>query len=167
MNKKEAAEVLGVSPKTIERFVAQGKLKAVKVSGRTGLESSFDPAKVEALRVERATPIEALAQVETSQDRQPETVSQSEAIAMIAHAMQTISSRLDETRQLRAGNVEAETIADLSHLLTLDLKQAARLSGLSRSMLLDAIHNNKLKAQKLGRGWRIKRADLDKYIAGL
>ena len=47
---------------------------------------------------------------------------------------------------------------------TLNLKAADRLSGLSRGFLLEAIHDGSLKAAKRGRGWNIKRSDLDTYV---
>jgi excisionase family DNA binding protein len=43
--------------------------------------------------------------------------------------------------------------------------EAAQLSGLSRGHLREAIEEKKLKARIIGRGWRVKRADLDAYVA--
>jgi excisionase family DNA binding protein len=59
------------------------------------------------------------------------------------------------------------SIADLAHKLMLTLAEAAALSNLSRNHLRQAIKTGTLKAQKIGRGWRIKRADLDAYVAAL
>jgi excisionase family DNA binding protein len=47
------------------------------------------------------------------------------------------------------------------HLLTLD--EAATLSGLSKNHLTDAIHSGKLKARKIGRGWKVKPVNLKSY----
>jgi excisionase family DNA binding protein len=49
----------------------------------------------------------------------------------------------------------------------LTLQEAAALSNLSRAHLRQAIRCGKLKAKIIGRGWRIKRADLDTYVRAL
>jgi len=59
------------------------------------------------------------------------------------------------------------SIADIAHKLLLTLPEAAALSNLSRAHLRRAIHGESLKAKKLGRGWRIKRADLNVYVSEL
>jgi excisionase family DNA binding protein len=59
------------------------------------------------------------------------------------------------------------SIAEVAHKLMLTLAEAAALSNLSRNHLRQAIKNGTLKAQKIGRGWRIKRADLDAYVSAL
>lgn len=51
--------------------------------------------------------------------------------------------------------------------LLLNIADAQQLTGLSRLFLLGAIKEEKLKAQKIGRGWKIKRKDLDIYIDNL
>jgi excisionase family DNA binding protein len=59
------------------------------------------------------------------------------------------------------------SVADISHKLLLTLPEAAALSNLSRGFLLKAIREGKLKAQKIGRGWRIKNSDLEIYVRDL
>lgn len=59
------------------------------------------------------------------------------------------------------------SIADISHKLLLTLPEAAALSNLSRAFLLKAIREGRLKAQKIGRGWRIKNSDLEIYVRDL
>jgi excisionase family DNA binding protein len=51
--------------------------------------------------------------------------------------------------------------------LTLSLVEASQLSGLSRGHLREAIEAKKLKARIIGRGWRVKRDDLDLYVKKL
>ncbi len=51
--------------------------------------------------------------------------------------------------------------------LTLSLVEASQLSGLSRGHLREAIEAKKLKARIIGRGWRVKRDDLDLYVRKL
>jgi excisionase family DNA binding protein len=52
--------------------------------------------------------------------------------------------------------------------LTLTLAEAAELSGLSRGFLREAIAKKKLKGIRgAGRGFRIKRSDLETFVRGL
>jgi len=55
----------------------------------------------------------------------------------------------------------------LADKLTLSLMEAAQLAGLSRNHLREAITEGKLKARIIGRGWRVKRSDLDAYVRRL
>ncbi|HEY9299382.1 MAG TPA: helix-turn-helix domain-containing protein, partial [Phormidium sp.] len=48
--------------------------------------------------------------------------------------------------------------------LLLTISEAQSLTGLSREFLREAIASGELKAKVIGRGWRIKRLDLDKFI---
>ena len=59
------------------------------------------------------------------------------------------------------------SIADAAQKLLLSLPEAAALSGLSRNHLRQAIKEENLKSRKIGRGWRIKRADLEAYVRKL
>jgi excisionase family DNA binding protein len=59
------------------------------------------------------------------------------------------------------------TVADIAQKLVLTLAEASILSNLSRTHLREAISCGKLKGKIIGRGWRIKRADLDIYVRSL
>jgi excisionase family DNA binding protein len=52
----------------------------------------------------------------------------------------------------------------IEHKIILSVDEAAALTSLSRNFLLKAVKEGKLKAQIMGRGWRVKRADLDAYV---
>jgi excisionase family DNA binding protein len=51
--------------------------------------------------------------------------------------------------------------------LTLTLNDAAQLSGLPRSFVVQSVHGGKLKAIKLGRSHYVKRSDLDDFVRNL
>jgi len=59
------------------------------------------------------------------------------------------------------------SVADLAAKLMLSLSECSRLSGLSRNHLRQAIEDKKLKARIIGKGWRVKRSDLDAYVQKL
>ncbi len=55
----------------------------------------------------------------------------------------------------------------LAEKLTLSLADASLLAGLSENWLRKAIKEDKLRAAKRGRGWNIKRVDLEAYVRKL
>lgn len=165
MNKREAAAAVGVSTKTLERFVTEGKLHPKKVHGPTGLQNEFDEAEIEALARERATPIsEARPAVERQAEKRQEQTQaimrrnsgNTDALAMLAQLIRP------------TGKPGAPAVAIESKVF-LTVKEAAALSGLGVSHLEDAVKRKKLKAHKLAhvRGRRIKRQDLDAYTEKL
>jgi excisionase family DNA binding protein len=53
--------------------------------------------------------------------------------------------------------------------LVLSLREASAVAGIPRGRLLEAIESGKLKASKdtIGRGWRVKRLDVEMYVEKL
>jgi excisionase family DNA binding protein len=66
-----------------------------------------------------------------------------------------------------APNGHVATAIPVADKLTLSLIEASQLSGLSRGHLRVAITEKKLKARIIGRGFRVKREDLDLYVKKL
>jgi excisionase family DNA binding protein len=166
MTKEEVAEVLGCSTRQVERYTAAGKLGVKYEKGTTRKIPVYDRSQVEALKAELETPT-FKPSIERAQDA-PQTAiatrsdigasSLSELVAIISAAT------VEATRA--QGLLPSVPIADK---LVLSLKEAALLSGISRDRLLEAIESKKLKASKdkIGRGWRVKRDDLDSYVKKL
>ena len=86
-----------------------------------------------------------------------ELVSQSVSQPNLVTILQQISTVFE--RQLNA--------SDRAHRLMLDLRDASIISGLSKSYLKSAIKEGTLKAKLIGRGWKVKRSDLDQFISDL
>ncbi len=55
----------------------------------------------------------------------------------------------------------------IQYKLTLSLAEASALSGISRQRLRAAIKDGTLIAQIIGRGYRVKRTDLEDYVDSL
>ena len=70
------------------------------------------------------------------------------------------------SRMLKAFEAMASPVR-LTDKMTLTLTEAALLSGLARQHLRDAIDEGKLKGQIIGRGFKVKREDLDAYVRKL
>ncbi len=169
MDRKEAAEFLNVSEKTVSRYVANGKLPA----SRIGQSLVIDVGDLERLKTELATPVPATA-TETPRDtKERDKARQASTFLAVPTPSQTNTALalLEETRRdiadLKAGQDSARQgtasvpIAD-KPLLTLPEAQA--LTGLSRGILKAAIEGGELKAKQIGRAWRVKRADLEKWV---
>jgi excisionase family DNA binding protein len=60
--------------------------------------------------------------------------------------------------------LEAQTVGQK---ILLSLKDCRTLTGLSNGHLREAIHGGKLKGKIIGRGFKVKRADLDSYVSKL
>jgi excisionase family DNA binding protein len=78
-----------------------------------------------------------------------------EVLAKLADVAATVAGRDGKPQAL------------LGEKLTLSLDEAAELAGLSRGHLRAAVGDGSLQAKKIGRGWRVKRADLENYVEKL
>jgi excisionase family DNA binding protein len=156
LTKQEAADAIGVSTKTIEKFSAEGKLQSAKRSqpGRPPA-AVYHPGDVEALRKER------------NPDAQPFVLPRE------SQALQTTSPTASPTSQIVVASAVLDALGLAARAMTdavgkpepprlfLTLDQAAEFSGLPRSYLRELMREEKLPAIKTGRGWRIRRRDLE------
>ena len=164
MNRKQAADFLKVSEKTISRNVASGKLPSHYVEGKSGRELDLSEADLIAFRDGTSAGRDA----ETGQKRAGETA----AIVPVNPTPLTLENMPLE-QLLRA--IIAETLAarqDVSHvpissktLLTLD--EAAALTGVPRSILNQARKDEKLRAFKIGRAFRVGRTEAETFALSL
>ena len=178
MNKQEASKFLGVSEKTLERYKAAGRIAAktkrvIGTDGRSRQIIDFNESDLERLKRELdhqtvyPSVIDRHRQTETQTDTDTDTVSltntelqldrQTDSQTHLTVLLQQISRVFE--RQLDA--------SDRAQRLMLDLRDASILSGLSKSYLKSAIKDGTLKAKLIGRGWKVKRSDLDQFISDL
>jgi len=168
---KEAAEYLGVSVKTLERRIALGDISVAYVPGATGKLRTFDRAELD--RFKQAEAEKMVATTYVARPRVASVASDApDSPAMLqrlntGHNSGALIELIAAIEQARAQLPPALTVSDLSHKLTLSLVEAAQLSGLSRNHLRAAIEAKKLKARVIGRGWRVKKDDLQAYVRKL
>ena len=145
MNKLEAAEALGLSPRSINRAITAGKLHVTYVKSGKSSVATFDPAEVEALKNAPATVPAAKSQALThSRDR---------------------SIELTELLERLLTNGKPTVPVEAKLLLT--IVDAASLTSLSKQRLRAAIGAGTLKASMIGKGWKVKRSDLESFIQDL
>jgi excisionase family DNA binding protein len=162
MNKKEVSEFLGISTRLVEKYASEGRLGEITyVRGKTGKQAEYNQEAVERLKAALESPDTSLAT--TTPD----------ARLFVAQLVEAMTSReqahVKAIRGLLSGNIEEPRSASVrvSEKILLNLSDCRLLTGLSEANLREAIKTNKLKATIIGRGWKVKRQDLDKFIDGL
>lgn len=147
MNKREAAALLGVSERTVNRLVESGRLNVVHQKNAKGAsEALFEEAEVRAFK---------------------EAPSPSQGLVKRGERQSLAVREAGDLRELLASLLDRDGAVRTAEKLTLTLREAAKLAGLSRGFLLEAIKAGSLKAAKRGRGWNVKRSDLEAYIDSL
>ncbi len=158
MNKKEVAERLGVSTRLVERYSSDGRLGEITyVRGKTGKQADYEEAAVERLKAELEAPDKSVTALAANTRATGLVVASDADRERFITAIEKIAS------QGQHGPAQGVPIPDK---LVLSLKESAALAGIPRARLLQAIESGKLKASKdtIGRGWRVKRSDLDAYV---
>ena len=176
MNKKEAANFLDVSVRALERYVQQGRISVRYEKGKTRPTANFEPAELETFKTELNQPsykpaVQSRQNTSNIEFRQIATDVQPEADkAMVYSGNIGEISVVDKLAGIIEGllaKTEAQPTVPVADKLLLTLPEAQALTGLSKGFLRDAINNGELKAKIIGRSWRVKRSDLDEYIASL
>jgi excisionase family DNA binding protein len=174
MNKKQAAEFLRVSTRAIERYAAKGKITVTYTKNATGQAlAEFNDADLQRVKEEMGQP--PLPTRPTVEKKAIDThdISDNHDNGNGRSSLALVPKNLIDFAELLSIGVGKQLLTlqsqalPISDKLTLSLSEASQLSGLSRGFLIVAIKVKKLKAAKRGRGWNIKRIDLDSYIKKL
>lgn len=170
MNKQQAAEFLGVSVRALERYVQLGRISVKYEKGKTRPTANFDSDELEAFRalLNQPTIKPAVESRQTPTEPQPsedkpvlyaDEVAEKSEISIIDKLSSIIEGLLARS--------ETQPSVPIADKLLLTQTEAQALTGLSKDFLRDAIQEGTLKAKVIGRGWRIKRNDLEEFIASL
>jgi excisionase family DNA binding protein len=161
MTKKEAADFLGVTVRAIEGYAAKGRLHPTYATGQRGKVAMFDDAELARLKEERG-------QVVFTQPPSPEQPTQaSPENTNTALVAPSDNERFLALLEAITARPESTAPASIGEKILLTLSDASALTSLSANHLRDALHTGKLKGKIIGRGWKIKRADLDLYVKKL
>ncbi len=155
-----------MSTRAVERYTTQGRLSVTYEKGKTRSVAVYDRAELERLKEQLKQPTYPARPVVVS----PEESSQALTTTRPDRDVSEIVAVLARALEGRAPGPSSHlSLTEIAVKLVLSLKEASALAGISRDRLLEAIEGGKLKASKdtLGRGWRIKRADLDSYVKNL
>ncbi len=160
--KKEAADYLGISTRQLENYAKQGKLSVQYQRGRTGDVATFDDAELRKLKAE----------IDSRHMPRPSVVTDAPESHAMVRDLASDASRLPALQNLLGALLSSKatpvpSISDLAAKPLLTIAEAQRLAGLSRQTLLEAHHAGNLKLITIGRGYRVKRNDLDQFIKKL
>jgi excisionase family DNA binding protein len=163
LSKKEAAEYLGISSRTLERHVKDGKIGVRYQPGATNDVAMFDEQDLENFKNERQTPKVKPTVVQNNILQESSELADRSANNQIAQAsggflapliapFKDFSQRLFSSPFLLQGKI------------LVSLNEAQIITGLSREILMTAIKNGELESQIMGKAYRIKRKELERYI---
>lgn len=151
-SKREAAELLGVSTRGIERAVRRGHLNVVYHDSKHGKKAWFSPAELERYRQQQ-------------QARGPVGfMTGSGGGPTIGTVIPMVEMQPRAAAEPRRTMTKTVPIVDR---LTLTLAEAAQLSGLPRKFLVESVRSGALKSVKIGRIAFIKRSDLNLFVQSL
>jgi predicted DNA-binding transcriptional regulator AlpA len=188
LNKVEAAEYLGCTTRTLERHIKDKKIGVTYQQSKFGEIAMFDPQELEdfksgktatrTTRIVPATPYEQAEFIdESTPDNQGQIVpappqrelasrSRSESLPLgMDGLIAPIDNWFGRVVQAIENVGNRRTITELRSKPLVTLDEAQIITGLSREILIDAIKNGQLPTRIMGKAYRIKQADIDRYIS--
>jgi excisionase family DNA binding protein len=152
-SKREAALLLGVSTRGIERAVRRGHLSAIYHDSKHGKKAWFSSGDLERYRQQQQarSPVGFM----TGSGGGPTIGTLIPLVDMQPRPGPDVSRR---------GLSQTVPIVDR---LTLTLAEATQLSGLPRKFLAQSVRSGTLKSVKIGRIAFIKRSELDEFVRSL
>ncbi|BAZ66280.1 hypothetical protein NIES4106_10300 [Fischerella sp. NIES-4106] len=170
MNKQQAAEFLGVSVRALERYVQQGRISVKYEKGKTRPTANFNPTELETFKEElnqpTIKPVVEPRQITTEEYQNTDKLVH-EVGEITEFGELTVVDHLSSIIEALLTKSDLQPTVPIQAKLLLTIGEAQALTGLSREILRDAIVNKKLSAAMIGRSWRIKRSDLECFIANL
>jgi excisionase family DNA binding protein len=181
MNKQEAANLLEISQRSLERYTAQKRIGHTLRPGKTRPVLDYERAELERfkeeLKAEVHRPAEAHAEELTAEQTTPTNTDSEGGKALAtfgelsgapARALEFFGVLLQMARAEAQADAQTQRPeVDIADKLLLTLAEAQALTGLSRATLRDAIEAGELKARQIGRARRVKRDDLNEWIKTL
>lgn len=175
MDKKQAAAFLSVTVRSLQRYTAQGKISARYRKTKGGEEADYDEQELTLLKatltgesmvrpaVAPATLADELRDVVT-----PQLVgSLNEFGGRLIEAIDALRCPVQPALLSAAPEVEPQPRVPVESKIMLTVAEAAQLASLSPSFVMKEIKQGKLKGKIVGRGYKVKRADMDAYVRKL
>lgn len=169
LNKQQAAEFLGVTVRTLERYTQEGKIGGRYEKGKTRSVMVYSEDELRAFKatLETKTYKPAVDPPSTKPDRDESALSKFVEVSQPLPLFEELNHLVDVLKAIRAEQEVDRLTVPIHHKLTLSIAEASALSGVSRQRLRAAIKEGILPAQSISRGYRVKRTDLEDYIDSL
>ncbi len=171
MNKEQAAEYLGITVRTLQRHMAANRI-SFRGGRDTGKEATFTADDLDRFKADQDALTATVSPV-VSPLSQPVSPAPQQALQAafpsqdIAPLGERLISVLEGLQSRAPANRASLSVSDIAQKIMLTLPEAALLTSLSRGHLRQAIEEKKLRARIIGRGWRVKREDLEAYVKKL
>ena len=169
LTKQEAAEFLGVTVRTLERYTHEGKIGGRYEKGKTRSVLVYDEEELQAFKTELETKTykPAVNQTPTNSDRDETALSKFVEVPPSLAPLEGLDQLVDALKAIRSKPEVDRLTVPIYHKLTLSIAEASALSGLSRPRLRQPIKDGTLTAQIIGKGYRVKRIALENYVGNL
>lgn len=165
MTTKDAAAFLEITERTLIRYANAGKIKKTQVRGKTGMVSDYALPDLEKLKRELNPTYEGPAEGEVVTDATSPESDVSEASSQAGQQLAVIER--PPLTQLTSPEKAMSDVLLLGIKKLLTIEETALITGLSSKRLRDDIKSGNLKAGRVGRSFRIRPTDLDKYLSEL
>jgi hypothetical protein len=151
MNKQQASKELKISVRSLQRLVQNKVLTIVYQRGNSGKqEAVFDAEQIAKYKLERDAPSTKLIK--------PPPYDKS-ALAR--------NATLELLEVFRNSLTNQKMVVPVADKVLLTVSDCRLLTGLSEKRIIEAIKSEKLKAQFIGKGYKIKRTALNNFITNL
>lgn len=161
MDKKQAANFLGVSERTVENYAKAGKLSVVYLGGK----ADYKESELKALKTEKETPVhKAMVSIPNESENAIAGgfgIGNESSLMELVEVFAQIAKALERSPQIEIVG------QNLWRKLIWNLDEAAIATGYSKSYLYCAIKEGKLRGMKIGRGWKVRPQDLQEYTRSL
>jgi excisionase family DNA binding protein len=173
----EAAKLLELSVRTVQRRLDAGEWEAVTMAGKRCVKLPADalPAGVTpdvslGMTHDTLSPFDSTLARDVSHDRQGDSGRDSTALARLPadeRGAALIAAIVRETLNQAEERKTAPDATQAAAKLLLTLAECQTLTGLSRATLREAIEAKRLKGALIGRAWRVRRGDVEDYLKKL
>src|SRR5260370_5224069 len=153
-SKREAAELLGVSTRGVERAVRRGHLRVLYRDSKHGKKAWFNPHDLVRYKQQQET-------------RGPVGFTSGIPPQLPGPTIGTVVPMVEMAPWPKKGRQPRTNPVPIADRLTLTLNDAVQLSGLPRRFVVQSIHDRKLKAIQLRRTHYVKRCDLTDFVQNL
>jgi hypothetical protein len=169
LNKQQAAELLGVNVRTLERYTQEGKIGGRYEKGKTRSVLMYDEEELRAFKAAQETKIykPAVDPTPTNADSDETALSKFVEGTQPLHLQYGLNHLADVLKAIREEQEVNRLTVPIHHLLTLSLAYAVLGLGFPASDGSAAIKDGTLAAQIIGRGYRVKRTDKEDCVDNL
>ncbi len=175
MNKKEAAEYLSISARSLERYTKARRLSVTYEKGKTRPVATYDDDELARFKEELAAGVHQPAEATATNDANRDTnraktlaTFDSQPAELATDDVVSIDRMAEFAGVLAATMAQARPSVPVADKLLLTVTESAELAGLSSGAIRAAIKAGDLPALRGNwRGYRIRRGELEEFTDGL